>query len=130
MIVVDLGDFVDCWYLLLEVMNGQVNILLMNEVGYDVVMIGNNEGVGNFKEDLNYLYDYVEFDIIFDNLFDKNMLQLLIWMKLYKIIIMKYQIKIGLIVFIVLFLFMYNLNGWDICNLYDILLELVEDLCL
>lgn len=65
-ITVDLGDFVDRWHPLSEATNGQANILLMNEVGYDAATIGNNEGVGNSKEDLNHLYDHAEFDIILD----------------------------------------------------------------
>lgn len=61
----------DRWHPLSEATNGQENILLMNEVGYDAATIGNNEGVGNSKEELNHLYDHAEFDIILDNLFDK-----------------------------------------------------------
>ena len=127
-IAVDLGDFVDRWHPLSEATNGQENILLMNEVGYDAATIGNNEGVGNSKEELNHLYDHAEFDIILDNLFDKNTLQPPAWTKPYKIITTKHQTKIGLIAFTAPFPLTYNPNGWDIRNPYDILPELVEDL--
>lgn len=40
----------DRWHPLSEATNGQENILLMNEVGYDAATIGNNEGVGNSKK--------------------------------------------------------------------------------
>ncbi|KEI55006.1 bifunctional metallophosphatase/5'-nucleotidase [Enterococcus faecium] len=127
-IAVDLGDFVDRWHPLSEATNGQENILLMNEVGYDAATIGNNEGVGDSKEELNHLYDHAEFDIILDNLFDKNTLQPPAWTKPYKIITTKHQTKIGLIAFTAPFPLTYNPNGWDIRNPYDILPELVEDL--
>ena len=34
-ITVDLGDFTDRWHPLSEATNGQANVELMNEVGYD-----------------------------------------------------------------------------------------------
>ena len=43
-ITVDLGDFTDRWHPLSEATNGQANVELMNEVGYDAATIGNNEG--------------------------------------------------------------------------------------
>ena len=99
-IAVDLGDFVDRWHPLSEATNGQANILLMNEVGYDAATIGNNEGVGNSKEESkSFLCHHAEFDIILDNLFDKNTFQPPIWTKPYKIITTKHQTKIGLIAF-------------------------------
>ena len=71
-ISLDLGDFVDRWHPLTEATNGQANIELMNQGHYDAVTIGNNEGVGNSKEELQHLYDQAEFPILLANLFDKN----------------------------------------------------------
>ena len=83
-ITVDLGDFTDRWHPLSEATNGQANVELMNEVGYDAATIGNNEGVGNAKKELNHLYDQANFDILLDNLFDKNTLQPPKWAKRFK----------------------------------------------
>ncbi len=80
-ITVDLGDFVDRWHPLSEATDGQANVELMNNVGYDAVTIGNNEGVGNAKDQLNHLYDQANFDILLDNLFDKHLLQPPKWAK-------------------------------------------------
>lgn len=44
--------------------------MLLNVIGYDVVMIGNNEGLGLMYVVLNWLYDCVNFDVVFDNLID------------------------------------------------------------
>ena len=54
-ITVDLGDFVDRWHPLTEATNGQANVQLMNQIHYDAATIGNNEGVGNSKAELNQL---------------------------------------------------------------------------
>ncbi len=69
----------------------------MNNVGYDAVTIGNNEGVGNAKDQLNHLYDQANFDILLDNLFDKHLLQPPKWAKKYKMIETPQQTKIGLL---------------------------------
>lgn len=127
-ITVDLGDFVDRWHPLSEATDGQANVELMNNVGYDAVTIGNNEGVGNAKDQLNHLYDQANFDILLDNLFDKHLLQPPKWAKKYKIIETPQQTKIGLLALTAPFLLTYSPNGWDIRNPYDILPELVEEL--
>lgn len=127
-ITVDLGDFVDRWHPLSEATDGQANVELMNNVGYDAVTIGNNEGVGNAKDQLNHLYDQANFDILLDNLFDKHLLQPPKWAKKYKIIETPQQTKIGLLALTALFPLTYSPNGWDIRNPYDILPELVEEL--
>lgn len=67
-ITIDLGDFVDRWHPLTEATNGQANVQLMNQIHYDAATIGNNEGVGNSKDELNHLYDRANFDIVLDNL--------------------------------------------------------------
>ena len=100
----------------------------MNNVGYDAVTIGNNEGVGNAKDQLNHLYDQANFDILLDNLFDKHLLQPPKWAKKYKIIETPQQTKIGLLALTAPFPLTYSPNGWDIRNPYDILPELVEEL--
>ncbi|MDO4624441.1 MAG: metallophosphoesterase [Enterococcus hirae] len=127
-ITVDLGDFVDRWHPLSEATDGQANVELMNNVGYDAVTIGNNEGVGNAKDQLNHLYDQANFDILLDNLFDKHLLQPPKWAKKYKIIETSQQTKIGLLALTAPFPLTYSPNGWDIRNPYDILPELVEEL--
>lgn len=127
-ITVDLGDFVDRWHPLSEATDGQANVELMNNVGYDAVTIGNNEGVGNAKDQLNHLYDQANFDILLDNLFDKHLLQPPKWAKKYKIIETPQQTKIGLLALTTPFPLTYSPNGWDIRNPYDIFPELVEEL--
>lgn len=124
-ITVDLGDFVDRWHPLSEATNGQANVQLMNQVGYDAVTIGNNEGVGNSKSDLNHLYDEADFDVLLANLFDKETLQPPKWSRPYKIITTDLGTKVGLIALTAPFPLTYAPNGWDIRQPMEILAELV-----
>ncbi|KPG70657.1 bifunctional metallophosphatase/5'-nucleotidase [Enterococcus sp. RIT-PI-f] len=127
-VTVDLGDFVDRWHPLTEATNGQANVDLMNQGHYDAVTIGNNEGVGNPKEDLQHLYDLAEFPVILGNLFDKKDLQPPTWAKEYQIIETKTGTKIGLIAFTAPFPLTYAPNGWDIREPMEILPSLVAHL--
>lgn len=64
----DIGDAMDRAHPLTEATDGQSNVELMNQIGYDGVTIGNNEGLGNSKEQLIHLYDHANFDVILGNL--------------------------------------------------------------
>lgn len=127
-ITVDLGDFVDRWHPLTEATNGQANVQLMNQVDYDAVTIGNNEGVGNSKDDLNHLYDQAAFPVLLDNLFDKNSLQPPKWAQNHKIITTAAGTKVGLIAMTAPFPLTYSPNGWDIRSPFEILPRLVQQL--
>lgn len=127
-ITVDLGDFVDRWHPLTEATNGQANIRLMNQLHYDAATIGNNEGVGNSKHDLNHLYDEAAFDVVLDNLFDKRTLAMPDWAKSSKIITSAQGSKIGLIAMTAPFPLTYSPNGWDIRDPFELLPELVREL--
>ena len=57
----DIGDAMDRSHPLTEATNGQINTELLNQIGYDGVTIGNNEGFGNSDADLEHLYDKANF---------------------------------------------------------------------
>lgn len=67
----DLGDHLDRSSVFTEASLGMGNIRLLNEAQYDVVTIGNNEGITLGHEDVNHLYDNANFDVVVANL--KNM---------------------------------------------------------
>lgn len=125
-ITVDLGDFCDRWHPLTEATNGKANIQLMNQVSYDAVTIGNNEGIGNAKSELNHLYDKANFPVILDNLFDKRTLQSPDWAKEYKIVTTPLGTKVGLIGATAPFPLTYTPNGWDARNWADILPNIIQ----
>src|SRR5690625_7859207 len=66
--VVDIGDHVDRVDPIAEAFMGKANVDLMNRLGYDVVTIGNNEGITLSYEDLFHLYDHANFHVVFGNL--------------------------------------------------------------
>ncbi|MGX7150553.1 bifunctional metallophosphatase/5'-nucleotidase [Enterococcus ureasiticus] len=127
-LAVDLGDFVDRWHPLTEATDGQANIELMNEIGYDAATIGNNEGVGNSKEQLNHLYDHRNFDVLLGNLFDLENGQAPDWVRAYKIIETTEKTKIGLIALTAPFPLTYNPNGWDIRSTKEMLPQLIREI--
>ncbi|ALS00292.1 multifunctional 2',3'-cyclic-nucleotide 2'-phosphodiesterase/5'-nucleotidase/3'-nucleotidase [Enterococcus silesiacus] len=126
-LTLDLGDFIDRWHPLTEATDGQANIELMNEIGYDAATIGNNEGVGNSKEQLNHLYDNGNFDVLLGNLVDLKTRKAPIWAKPYKIIETKENTNIGLIALTAPFPLTYEPNGWDIQSINETLPLLIRE---
>lgn len=66
--LVDIGDHVDRVHPIAEAFMGKANVQLMNDVGYDIVTFGNNEGITLAHADLYHLYDDATFDIVCANL--------------------------------------------------------------
>lgn len=69
-LTVDIGDAMDSVHPLVEATYGKVIIDLFNEAHYDVVTIGNNEGLNFSKERLLALYSKANFDVTVGNLLD------------------------------------------------------------
>lgn len=127
-LTVDLGDFADRWHPLTEASNGQTNVALMNQVAYDAATIGNNEGVGNSKYDLNHLYDDADFDVLLANLYDCDTGERPTWAQPYKILETAQGSKIGLLALTAPFPLTYSPNGWDIKFADEILPELLAEM--
>ncbi|TFJ91609.1 bifunctional metallophosphatase/5'-nucleotidase [Lentibacillus salicampi] len=66
--LVDIGDHVDRVHPIAEAFMGKANVELMNDVGYDLATIGNNEGITMAHEDLHHLYDDADFQVACANL--------------------------------------------------------------
>ncbi|MCH4124389.1 MAG: bifunctional metallophosphatase/5'-nucleotidase [Levilactobacillus sp.] len=64
----DLGDNIDRVHPLSEATVGKKNIELMNQIGYDAATIGNNEGLGFMRPQLDHLYDHANFPVILGNI--------------------------------------------------------------
>ncbi|MUV39169.1 5'-nucleotidase [Lentibacillus sp. JNUCC-1] len=65
---VDIGDHVDRVHPIAEAFMGKANIELLNEADYDVVTLGNNEGITMAHEDLEDLYNEASFSVVCANL--------------------------------------------------------------
>src|SRR5699024_5979304 len=66
--IADIGDHVDRVHPIAEAYMGKANVALMNDIGYDVATIGNNEGITLAHDDLHTLYDEADFQIVCANL--------------------------------------------------------------
>lgn len=68
MFYVDIGDHVDRSHPYTEATLGKGNIELLNDATCDVATLGNNEGITLTQDQLKYLYDDADFDVICANL--------------------------------------------------------------
>lgn len=66
--LVDIGDHVDRVHPISEALMGKGNVSLLNDLGYDLVTIGNNEGITFGHEELFHLYDDATFPVVCANL--------------------------------------------------------------
>lgn len=66
--LIDIGDHVDRVHPIAEAFMGKANVQLMNSVNYDLVTIGNNEGITMAHDDLHHLYDDANFQVACANL--------------------------------------------------------------
>ena len=67
--LIDLGDHLDRSNLVTEATLGQCNIEMLNDANYDVVTLGNNEGITLSHDELYHLYDDASFEVVVGNLF-------------------------------------------------------------
>lgn len=67
-LTLDLGDFMDRVHPLTEGTDGQGNVEVLNQVSYDFVTLGNNEGITNSKEELDHLFNDATFEVLLTNL--------------------------------------------------------------
>lgn len=71
-LLVDIGDALDTVHPMVEASQGEIMVDLFNEAGYDIVTIGNNEGLNFTNNQLDYLYSKAEFEVTLANLLDSR----------------------------------------------------------
>lgn len=117
---VDLGDHLDRVHPISEASMGKANVELLNNLQYDFVTLGNNEGITLSHQQLYHLYDDANFEIICSNLQctvseDPN------WLLHSKKVQSKEGLKIGIIALTARFNPYYHLLGWNIEETYQVL---------
>ncbi|WP_336045603.1 bifunctional metallophosphatase/5'-nucleotidase [Solibacillus ferritrahens] len=125
--LVDLGDHIDRSNLYTEATLGKGNIKMLNEAQYDVVTIGNNEGITLPYDVLFHLYDDAEFEVVVGNLysqFEENPR----WMKPYTILTTRYGTKIAVIAATAQFDLFYKELGWEVTTPRADLIKLAFEL--
>jgi 5'-nucleotidase len=126
MLLFDIGDFIDRFHPITEATRGKANVQLLNELHYDAITIGNNEGITLNYEELNELYEEARFSILVANLFQQDGKRPA-WLQPYEIISISDTFSIGIIGVTVHFTKFYELLGWTIVSPFDILNEIVAE---
>lgn len=127
-LAVDLGDAMDRVHPYTEATNGKINIELMNQIGYDAVTIGNNEGIGNSHQQLMDLYRDAKFPVIVDNLLDRTTGKPPKWTCQKKIFTTANNTRIGILGCTAPFDATYDMNNWEALSVDQVLPDLVRSL--
>lgn len=111
--VVDIGDHIDRVHPITEATMGKANVGLLNDLQYDFVTIGNNEGLTLAHNDLYHLYNDATFEVIVSNL-QCTKSENPLWLSSHKIVESKGGVRIGILGLTVPYNPYYNLLGWHI----------------
>ncbi|MFC2947170.1 bifunctional metallophosphatase/5'-nucleotidase [Virgibacillus sediminis] len=115
--LVDIGDHVDRVHPIAEAFMGKANVGLLNDAGYDLATIGNNEGITLAHQDLFHLYDEAEFEVVCANLHSLDQ-QSPDWLKSVSTLTSYNGVKVGVIGLTAPFNAFYELLGWHISSPY------------
>ena len=111
LLVVDCGDFIDRARMETEGTSGAVNRRLLQEIGYDAVTLGNNEGLTYTYEQLNDYYQILSIPVVCANIRPCGQRRRPEWL-LPSMILRKAGMNIGLIGLTAPFEAYYQLLGW------------------
>ncbi|MEK4230478.1 bifunctional metallophosphatase/5'-nucleotidase [Solibacillus sp. FSL H8-0538] len=123
----DIGDHMDRSNIYTEATLGRGNVEILNAAQYDVVTIGNNEGITLSYEELRTLYAEAEFEVVVANLqaLDGENPQ---WLKPYTILTTKFGTKIAVIGATAQFDAFYRALNWEVSEPRAKLIELAISL--
>ncbi|KIR08937.1 5'-nucleotidase [Levilactobacillus brevis] len=122
----DLGDHVDRVHPVSEATNGQQNIQLMNQIGYDGVTIGNNEGLGFVRAQLDHLYDHANFPVILGNLRTPDTHELPDWAIDHRLLTTAAGTRLLVLGLTAPYHLTYPLAGWQILDVQPTLAALLQ----
>ncbi|PWF99614.1 bifunctional metallophosphatase/5'-nucleotidase [Levilactobacillus bambusae] len=132
----DLGDHCDRVHPLTEATGGHINVQLLNQIHYDGVTIGNNEGLGFNHAQLDHLYDNANFDVILGDIRDEKTNRVPDWAIDHKLITEPSGTRILVLGLTAPYLLTYPLVGWRPESVMAALSELLDayrdraDLCI
>lgn len=126
MLLVDIGDHADRFHPITEATKGKANVMLLNQLQYDAVTIGNNEGITFAHEDLNDLYREAEFPVIISNFYTKHG-ERPEWVLPYEIKTLKNGCKVAFLGVTVFYEKFYELLGWKVKDPFESLIEVIQE---
>ena len=118
--LIDAGDHVDRVNPIAEAYMGKANVALMNALDYDVVTIGNNEGITLPHEDLFHLYDDAGFHVVCANLESRTQTEPH-WLQPTLQVKSIQGVKVGFIGLTAPFNAFYELLDWHVSSPYQVL---------
>lgn len=127
LLLVDCGDFLDRVRLETEGSQGAANRAVLETIGYDAVLIGNNEGLSYTTEELDILFGDMQIPVVCANMTLRESGQCPSWM-VPTLKLEKSGIRIGLIGLTAPFNDYYGLLGWDAADPMDTVKHEVERL--
>ncbi|MFP7271258.1 bifunctional metallophosphatase/5'-nucleotidase [Bacillus safensis] len=125
MLLFDIGDHMDRVNLVSEADYGKVNVKLLNQLGYDGVTIGNNEGITLPHDQLDHLYENAQFPVVLSNLFEKGKRPS--WAKPYHMITMENGLKLCLLGVTIAYTPVYEKLGWNITDPFDSIRDMLQE---
>lgn len=125
--LMDLGDHMDRSNIYTEATLGLGNVEMLNAADYDVVTIGNNEGITLTFEQLYHLYDEAKFDVVVGNLTPQQG-ELPSWLKSSTILTTAHGTTIGVVGATAAFDVFYKSLQWDISDPIEAIIEEVQAL--
>jgi len=123
----DIGDHLDRSNIYTEATVGKGNVKLLNEAGYDVVTIGNNEGITLSHHELFHLYDEATFDVVVANVYASQGTNPA-WMKPYVILTTAHGTKLAVIAATAMFEIYYKELNWQMDEARSTLIRLAHQL--
>lgn len=126
-LVVDCGDHLDRARPETEGSDGAANIEVMNATGYEVAVLGNNEGLTLTQDVLGDQYSRAQFTVLGSNMYNRRTARIPPWMQAYRIM-RKGAVTVGLIGLTVPFTRFYELLGWDVRPPIETAARLVKQL--
>ncbi len=123
----DVGDHLDRSNIYTDATIGKGNVQLLNEAEYDVVTIGNNEGITLSHDELFHLYDDANFDVVVGNIDAVNGRNPA-WLKPYVVLTTEKGTKLGIIAATAMFDVYYEALNWQLVEARSTLLRLAHQL--
>lgn len=123
---IDIGDHMDRVHPITEATMGKANIDLLNDLNYDFVTLGNNEGITLSYDHLYHLYDDAQFKVVCANL--KCMKdESPSWLTCHEIREVNPQLKIGFFGLTAPFNPYYHELGWHVNDPIDTIKEELKE---
>lgn len=127
-LTVDIGDALDLVHPLTEATAGTINVELLNQIGYDAVTIGNNEGLSLQHDKLQKLYNDANFPVTVANIKDLRTNKQPSWCQEVVYRVMPDGTKVAMIGMTAPFVETYPLREWGIGEVAPILAAILPQI--